>query len=689
MCVAVGLLPSCEGVPTTLPGDDLAAPEVELTSPLAGAIISQPQEVLLEATASDNVGVERVEFYDGTVLKGTVYEAPYRFNWNVSYVDNGTHTLTAQAFDAAGNSAVSLPVEITIDVGDADTMGPQVSITAPGAGVEYSMAQTVTIAAEASDNVGVAKVEFYVDDVLLGEDVTSPFEQDWVVGSALNGSHELTAKAYDAADNVTTSGIVEVIVAIDGADTTAPQVSLTAPTDGAMLTAGGPVDVTAMATDDVGVTRVSFFLDGTRLLGTDTTAPFSVPWNVVFADNGTHVLSATAYDAAANSTKSAEITVTVGIADSVKPTVSLTSPAASTKYTTAQTVSITATAADNVKVTKVEFYVDGMLLSSDATSPYRASWPITAAKNGTHSLTAKAFDAAGNSTVSAARSVTVEIAVADTTPPVVTLTAPKAATVFTTAQTVTLTATASDNAGVTRVEFFDGTELLGSDTTAPYSLPWAVVFADNGTHALSAVAYDGANSTTSAVITVTVNIPDTIKPTVSLTSPAANATYTTAQSVAIAATAADNVKVTKVEFYVDGVLLSSDTASPYTATWPVTSAKNGTHSITAKAFDAAGNNTVSAARSVTVGIFGTAILTWKAPTTNTDGSALTDLAGYKVYTRVTGAAFGTGISVGVSTSPTYTYRNLALGKTHYFTVTAYDFSGNESTQAPEVSKVIP
>ncbi|MEA2238128.1 MAG: hypothetical protein QOC81_2852 [Thermoanaerobaculia bacterium] len=94
-----------------------------------------------------------------------------------------------------------------------------------------------------------------------------------------------------------------------------------------------------------------------------------------------------------------------GGGDVTPPTVSITAPL--NGATVVGTVSINATASDNVGVTKVEFYVDGSLKSTDMTSPYSYSWDSTSVANGSHSLTAKAYDAALNNTTSAAIGVTV------------------------------------------------------------------------------------------------------------------------------------------------------------------------------------------------------------------------------------------------------------------------------------------
>ena len=81
-----------------------------------------------------------------------------------------------------------------------------------------------------------------------------------------------------------------------------------------------------------------------------------------------------------------------------------------------------------------------------------------------------------------------------------------------------------------------------------------------------------------------------------------------------------------------------------------------------------------------------ATLTWDAPTTNADGTALTDLAGYKIYYGpATNDYSGGSIDVGLTTS--YDAQALPSGWT-CFVVTAYDTSGNESTYSNEVCKNI-
>ena len=82
---------------------------------------------------------------------------------------------------------------------------------------------------------------------------------------------------------------------------------------------------------------------------------------------------------------------------------------------------------------------------------------------------------------------------------------------------------------------------------------------------------------------------------------------------------------------------------------------------------------------------GEATLSWDAPTTNEDGTPLEDLAGYKVYRGTAPRTYGTPVDVGNVLS----HNIIGLGEgTHYFAVTAYDTSGNESKYSNEVSKTI-
>ncbi len=124
--------------------------------------------------------------------------------------------LKAIAFDAAGNSTQSAIVSVNVAnvvVPPPDTTPPTVSISSPTSG---NVSGTVMVSANASDNVGVARVDFYVNGGLVGSDSAAPYQYSWNTTSLANGAATLRAVAFDAAGNSTQSTIVTVNVANGG-----------------------------------------------------------------------------------------------------------------------------------------------------------------------------------------------------------------------------------------------------------------------------------------------------------------------------------------------------------------------------------------------------------------------------------------------------------------------------------------
>jgi hypothetical protein len=121
-------------------------------------------------------------------------------------LSNASHSLTAKAYDAAGNAGTSTAVAFTVSNPVSDTTAPSVTASESGS------SGTITLSAAATDNVAVTKVEFLVDGVLKGTDTASPFSMTLDSTTLTNASHSLTAKAYDAAGNVGTSAAVAFTV---------------------------------------------------------------------------------------------------------------------------------------------------------------------------------------------------------------------------------------------------------------------------------------------------------------------------------------------------------------------------------------------------------------------------------------------------------------------------------------------
>ena len=190
-----------------------------------------------------------------------------------------------------------------------------------------------------------------------------------------------------------------------------PTVVLTAPVTGANYTAPAAIDITATASDPDGTVGKVEFYNGATLLGTATAAPFGYTWNGVAA--GSYILTAKATDNSGASTTSPAVTVTVSAPANIPPIVALTAPVTGATYTAPAIIGLTASASDSDgTVGKVEFYNGATLLGTATMAPYGYTWSGVAA--GSYTLTAKAFDNLGASTMSTVTIVIVAPAVTGT-----------------------------------------------------------------------------------------------------------------------------------------------------------------------------------------------------------------------------------------------------------------------------------
>ncbi|MBU5638110.1 fibronectin type III domain-containing protein [Geomonas sp. Red69] len=386
----------------------------------------------------------------------------------------------------------------------------------------------------------------------------------------------------------------------------------------------------------------------------------------------------TAYDASGIESTYSNI---VSVPEMQPPVTSITYPATST--TVAGVVSVTADATDNVGVTKIEFYVNGVLKATDTASPYVFSWDTTALAPGSYTLMTKAYDAAGN--VGQSQSVTVTVA-NDTQAPTVSVTSPS--NNLTVSGSVSIAASATDNVGVSRVDFYVNNALLGSTNMAPYTYNWNTKTVANGVYNITAKAYDAAGNIGQSQIT-TVNVfNDVTAPVVTLTSPAGGSTVS--GTVALTASATDNVGVSKVEFYQSNTLIGTSSAAPYSFSWNTALVANGTYTITAKAYDAAGN--VGASQSATVTVSNVtsdtiAPLAWlTSPANNSIVSGTVTISGGGTdnvgITRM--EFYQNGKLMGSSSTAPYSYSwNTTAYPDGSYTLTAktYDAAGNVGQSA--------
>jgi hypothetical protein len=373
--------------------------------------------------------------------------------------------------------------------GQNDTTPPSVDVTAPTNGA--TLAGTTPISASADDNVAIQSVQFSIDGNVIATDISAPFVTQWDTTAIGNGTHTVTATATDTAGLQTTSAAVTVTVSND---TTPPNITLDAPTDGATLSTTSTLAATAA--DDTAVASVRFRVDGTTV-ATDTTEPFSTSWDSTTVASGAHTVDAVATDTAGNSATSAPAGITVNNV-ATPPSIEITEPADGA--TVAGQVPVSADAASTTGITSVAFLADGTSIATDTTAPFSVTWSTAGIPNGAHTLTAVAT--AGDSQITTSAPVTVTVG-NDTTPPHTTVTSPAAGA--TVSGAITLAATASDETAVQSVDFAVDGQTVGTDTTEPYTAEWASGTVTNGSHTITSIAKDTSNNaTTSAPIIVTV-----------------------------------------------------------------------------------------------------------------------------------------------------------------------------------------
>ncbi|MCS7258315.1 MAG: Ig-like domain-containing protein [candidate division WOR-3 bacterium] len=266
------------------------APEVILTSPADGSYIRDSVKVYAEAI--DNTEVRFVEFYIDSerLTVDSIY--PYSFIWYPT-ISPGWHTIFAKAWDNKNNIALSNLVSVMI-IDTTDTEPPLIGIISPAGWSTVS--GNVLIRTQVSDNVGVSKVVFYIDGDSINTDLDAPFEYLWNTTGYADDYHSILAKAYDFGGNWANS-LITVRVNNDTADHQPPQIAIVAPAS--WSTVSGTVLVRTEVSDDRGVSKVIFYVDGDSVAAV-MNYPFNYLWNTTNLTNDYHTVLAKAYDHSGN-----------------------------------------------------------------------------------------------------------------------------------------------------------------------------------------------------------------------------------------------------------------------------------------------------------------------------------------------------------------------------------------------------
>jgi chitodextrinase len=581
----------------TVTGQSGGAPVVSITSPTNGAKISVGTSVAVNASASDAGGsITLVEFYANGTKIGEDNTAPYQISWTAV---KGSISLTARATDNESNTTLSNAVAVTVG----DNMAPVVNITSPAMDASFTIGSQVNIEAVASDPDGsVVKVEFFRNNVKIGEDITAPYQMIW---TGVSGLCVLTASATDNMGMKNASP--QILITITGTNGTPPVVSITAPSNGSVFNAGNNVNIAAIATDaDGSITRVEFFNNGTKL-GEDITAPYSFSWT---SSAGSASLTATATDNSGNHATSAPVNITVNggtvkadtlVFDFSKAIINnnhyqLPVSVISGRDVTSFSFSMV------LNTAKIAFHEvvshDDNITSNSTFDQATKKLTITAASQQPVEKNKKLISVSFTLVTGAItpsdltqfqayinnEKCPVKLILTGTTPvpPTVSLASPAPGSAFNAGTSIPVSAFAADADGsVSMVEFFVNGNKIGEDAIAPYQVNWTGVA---GTASLAARATDNqGNLTTSPVVEITVTGSGNQLPTVSITAPASMTEFSAGTVVSITATASDaDGSVARVEFCVNDVLIGKDATAPYQINW---TAVTGSAVIKANAID--------------------------------------------------------------------------------------------------------
>jgi Bacterial Ig domain len=262
------------------------AAAVSITSPSNGSTVSG----MVTVTLSPATGTAWANLYvDGVYQNST---PPNVFYWQTTGVSNGSHTLSATAFNSNGGSLGSTSAAVTVANGNA------VSLTSPANGATVSGAVTIGLTTGPS----TAWANIYVNGIY--ESSTPPDSFTWQTTAIANGQCKVSATAFDSKGNNLGSAQSTVTVANGGAAASSSAVGVSAPANGS--TVSGTVNITA--TEGSGVSWINFYVDGNYL---SSSPPLTYSWNSGTVPNGDHTISAEAFNSSGTAMGSASSIVNV------------------------------------------------------------------------------------------------------------------------------------------------------------------------------------------------------------------------------------------------------------------------------------------------------------------------------------------------------------------------------------------
>ncbi|WP_296700207.1 Ig-like domain-containing protein [Algoriphagus sp.] len=549
----------------------------------------------------DNLKISKVQTDPINVEQQVFFQYNYS-NQTVSYPLSGVYKNgKGQIF----NGSVSIPAYSSallakIEEGAAqENLPPTVSLSQPTQNQVFNIGSPVLITANASDPEGqIQRVEFYVNDNLVGSSTQAPFQFSW--NNAPVGNFRIKAKVIDQGSLSAESAVINVSVVDPNSNNQPPVTSIVTPTQNQIFDEGNAVLIQAYVADPENqIAKVEFF-NGNILIGSVTGPPYQINWTN--APAGNHSLKTRVTDQGGLSAESGVVNITVNSSGPANqpPVTSIVTPTQNQSFDEGDPVLIQAYVADpENKIAKVEFFNGNTLIGTVTGSPYQINWNNAPAGN--HSLKTRVTDQGGLSAESGVVNITVNSTGPANQPPVTSIVTPTQNQSFDEGKAILIQAYVADPENqIARVEFFNGNTLIGTVTRAPFEINWTN--APVGNHSLKTRVTDqGGLLAESGVVNITVNssAPANQPPVTSIVTPTQNQSFDAGKTILIQAYVADpENQIARVEFFRGNTLIGTVTRAPFEINW--TNAPVGNHSLKTRVTDQGGLSTESGVVNINV-----------------------------------------------------------------------------------------
>jgi len=528
----------------------------------SGAAYTNSTSVTLTLSASDSgSGVSKMQFSNDGVVWSSEEDYATSKSWTLTAGD-GTKTVYVQYKDNLGNWSGSISDTITLD-----TTQPTGTISI-NSGAAWTNSTSVTLTLSASDaHSGVSKMQFSNDGVVFSSEEDYATSKSWTLTTG-EGTKTVYVQYKDSADNW--SGSISDTITLD----TTPPTGTISINSGAAYTNSTSVTLTLSASDSSGVSKMQFSNDGVVFSSEEDYAT-SKSWTLTASD-GLKTVYVRYKDNAGNWSGPIGDTITL---DTTSPTGTI-SINNGDGYTNSTAVTLTLSASDSSGASKMEFSNDGVSWSSEEDYATSKSWTLTAS-DGLKTVYVRYKDNASNWSGLTSISDTI---ILDTTLPTGTISI-NGGDIYANSTSVTLTLSASDSGGVSKMEFSNDGVTWSSEEDYATGKSWTLTTGDETKTVY--VQYKDNAGNWGGLISDTIILDNTLPSGTILIND--GDVYTSTTSVTLTLWASDSGSgVSKMQFSNDGVVFSSEEDYATSKSWTLTTG-NGTKTVYVRHKDNAGN----------------------------------------------------------------------------------------------------